>query len=143
MDRRQFKFLLLGLGVLLSMTFLIVVGMNRPGGMVYYLTVSEFMQQADPATGNFRVNGTVALGSIERESSGMDVRFRITDGHSSLAVAYHGVIPDTFVDRAAVVVEGRLDSGTFIAHNLLAKCPSKYEAAEQATVPGLEATARP
>ena len=37
LDRRQLKFLVLGLGILLSMTYLIVVGMNRPGGAVYYL----------------------------------------------------------------------------------------------------------
>jgi cytochrome c-type biogenesis protein CcmE len=48
-----------------------------------------------------------------------------------MLVAYHGIIPDTFVDDAAVVVEGQLqDDGTFRAHTLLAKCPSKYEAAE-------------
>jgi cytochrome c-type biogenesis protein CcmE len=142
MDRRRLKFLVLGLGVLLSMTFLMVVGMNRPGGMVYYLTVSEFMQQADPAGGDYKINGTVSMGSIERMTTGMDVRFVITDGSSSLPVAYHGVIPDTFVDDAAVVVEGRLQDGTFVAHNLLAKCPSKYEAADGETAPELEASLR-
>ena len=44
---------------------------------------------------------------------------------------YHGIVPDTFVDNADVVVEGRLaGDGTFEAHTLLAKCPSKYEAAD-------------
>lgn len=131
MDRRRLKFVLFGLGVVLSMTFLLVVGMNRPGGMVYYMTVTEFMQQADPGGGEYRINGTVSSGSIERLSTGMDVRFTMTDDETSLPVAYHGVIPDTFVDEAAVVVEGRLQGdGTFVAHTLLAKCPSKYEAAE-------------
>jgi cytochrome c-type biogenesis protein CcmE len=131
MDRRRLKFVLLGIGVLLSMTFLLVVGMNRPGGMVYYLTVTEFRQQTDPAGGEFRVNGTVAPGTIRRLPTGLDVSFTLTDGEASLPVAYHGVIPDTFVDEAAVVVEGRLqDDGTFVAHKLLAKCPSKYEAAD-------------
>ena len=146
MDRRRLKFLLLGGGVLLSMTFLIVVGMNRPGGMVYYMTTTEFMQQVDPSSGDYRVNGTVTPGTIVRETSGMDVRFRMTDGETSVAVAYHGVIPDTFVDEAAVVVEGRLENGTFVAHNLLAKCPSKYESADgnegYAAEPELEASTR-
>jgi cytochrome c-type biogenesis protein CcmE len=134
MDRRRLKFVLLGIGVLLSMTFLLVVGMNRPGGMVYYLTVTEFMQQVDPAGGDFRVNGTVSPGTIRRLPTGLDVRFRLTDGEASLPVAYHGVIPDTFVDDAAVVVEGQLQGdGTFIAHTLLAKCPSKYESADAET----------
>ena len=61
------------------------------------------------------------------------VRFVMTDGGASMPVNYHGIIPDTFVDGADVVVEGQIDgSGTFQAHTLLAKCPSKYEAADDA-----------
>ncbi len=131
MDRRRLKFLLLGCGVLLSMTCLIVVGMNRPGGMVYYLTVTEFMQLDDRGDGNARINGSVLTGTIDRLPTGLDATFVISDGTTSVPVSYHGIIPDTFVDKAPVVVEGRLqDDGTFVAHTLLAKCPSKYEAAE-------------
>ncbi len=131
LDRKRLKFLLLGSGVLLSMTFLIVVGMTRQGGMVYYMTVTEYMQRTQPVTGDSRVNGTVSIGTIARMPTGLDVRFVMTDGVTSVPVSYHGIIPDTFVDDAAVVVEGRLqDDGTFHAHTLLAKCPSKYETAE-------------
>ena len=134
MDRRRLKFLLLGSGVLLSMTFLIVVGMNRPGGMVYYLTVTEFMQLDDSGAGDARINGNVLAGTIDRMPTGLDANFVISDGTTSIPVSYHGIIPDTFVDEAPVVVEGHLqDDGTFIAHKLLAKCPSKYEAAEDGT----------
>ena len=142
MSGSRLKFLLLGGGLLASMSFLLVVGMNRPGGMMYYLSVTEFMQQPAAPSGDFRVNGTVETGSIERLHTGLDVRFQITDGQSSVPVAYHGVIPDTFVDDAAVVVTGNLqDDGTFVAHELLAKCPSKYEAAEEAGEGHLEAAA--
>jgi cytochrome c-type biogenesis protein CcmE len=141
-DRRKLKFLVLGLGVVLSMTFLLVVGMNRPGGMVYYLSATEFMQQPDPTDGEFRINGTVSPGTIERLPTGLDVKFELTDGQTTIPVSYHGVIPDTFVDEAAVVVEGQLQAdGTFVAHNLLAKCPSKYEAAEDEPGGELEAAA--
>jgi len=70
-----------------------------------------------------------------RATSGEDVSFTITDGDSTLPVDYHGIIPDTFVDGAEVVVEGSLKhDGTFVAHMLLAKCPSKYEAADEEDV---------
>ena len=139
MDRKRLKFLLLGAGILLSMTFLLVIGMNRPGGLVYYLTVSEFVHQPDPAADDFRVNGKVEEGSIERLPTGQDVRFVMTDGTTALPVSYHGIIPDTFVDDAAVVVEGRLQQdGTFQAHTLLAKCPSKYEAADDYDVADID-----
>lgn len=130
MDRKRLKFVLLGSGVVLSMAFLMVVGMNRPQGMVYYLTVSEFIHTPNRADDGFRVNGKVEEGSIVRLNAGQDVRFTMTDGAGSLPVSYHGIIPDTFVDRADVVVEGRMAGSTFQAHTLLAKCPSKYESAD-------------
>lgn len=132
MDRKRAKFLLLGGAIVATMAFLLIVGMNRPGGFAYYLSVSEFMQAPDQETSGFRVNGKVVDGSIVRMPTGQDVKFVMTDGVASLAVQYHGIIPDTFVDGADVVVEGSLQqNGEFVAHTLLAKCPSKYESADE------------
>lgn len=132
MDKKRLKFVLLGLGMLVSMGFLLVVGMSRPGGFAYYMTVSEFLQTPERQTEGYRINGKVEEGSIVRMPSGQDVAFVMTDGATTLPVNFHGIIPDTFVDGADVVVEGRLQSdGKFEAHTLLAKCPSKYEAAEE------------
>ena len=140
MDRKRLKFLLLGIGIVASMGFLLVVGMTGDDGLVYYMTVTEFLDSPNSSTDGFRVNGKVDEGTIQRLTGGQDVRFVMTDGSSTLAVRYHGIIPDTFVDGADVVVEGRLDGdGEFVAHTLLAKCPSKYESADQenATAYGL------
>ena len=126
------KFLVILVGVLGAMgLFLMAAIKSRPqGGLVYFHTVDEFHAMTHDAGGNFRVNGKVRQGSIERLPSGQDVRFVMTGAASSLPVAYHGIIPDTFVDGADVTVEGSLTSaGTFQATNLMAKCPSKYEAA--------------
>ena len=130
MDRKRLKFVLLGVGIVATMGTLLIVGMSGPGGLSYYLSVSEFVAAPDQSDG-FRINGKVAEGSIVRETTGQDVAFVVTDGDAELPVRYHGIIPDTFVDNADVVVEGRLaGDGTFEAHTLLAKCPSKYEAAD-------------
>ena len=132
MDRRRLKFVLLVSGVLVTMAFLVWVGLRNDGGFAYFVTVSEFKHA--PTSQGVRVNGKVAGGSIRRMPSGQDVAFVMTDGQTSLPVSYHGIIPDTFVEGADVVVKGSLDpgSGTFHAHELLAKCPSKYEAAAKA-----------
>jgi cytochrome c-type biogenesis protein CcmE len=131
MDRKRLKFLLLGVGITATMSTLLIVGMSGSGGMSYYLSVSEFVDSPDRADESLRINGKVAEGSIVRKPSGQDVTFLVTDGAANLPVRYHGIIPDTFVDDADVVVEGRLaEDGTFEAHTLLAKCPSKYEAAD-------------
>lgn len=131
MDRKRLKFVLLGAGILLSMGFLLIVGVKGTGSFAYYLTVSEFVAEPERAGDGVRINGKVEHGTIERLPSGQDVRFSMTDGEHALRVVYNGIIPDTFVDGADVVVEGKLaPDGAFHAHTLLAKCPSKYESAD-------------
>lgn len=130
MDRRKIKFLLLGLGVAGTMALMLALGFGKSEGLYYYYTVSEFLDTRTSAEGRYRVNGKVEVGSIDRLPGGQDVRFVMTDATRRLPVAYRGIIPDTFVDGADVVVQGRLQDGTFQAQVLLAKCPSKYEAAD-------------
>lgn len=130
MSRQRLKFLVLGVSVVGTMAALLLLAVQTSGSLMYYRTVSEFV--ADPQPGaNLRVNGKVLPGSIGRASNGMQVQFVMTEGGQQLPVDYEGVIPDTFVDDAEVVVEGTLRSdGVFDATVLLAKCPSKYEAAD-------------
>lgn len=118
--------------------FAILFGVGLKGSMVYYLTVGEFLDRtsAHDLDDNFRVNGNVVAGTIDRPQGQIGARFVMTDGTRTLKVSYDKETPDTFVDGSEVVVEGRLSpDGTFAAHTLLAKCPSKYES----TAPGREA----
>jgi cytochrome c-type biogenesis protein CcmE len=133
MDGRRIKFILIGLGIVATMAFMLVIATQKSdGGFAYYVTVKEFNEKGEPK-GRFRVNGKVSPGTIERIASGRQVRFTIKDkdGGATLPVDFTGIIPDTFVDDADVVVEGnRRPDGVFVATTLLAKCPSKYEAAK-------------
>jgi cytochrome c-type biogenesis protein CcmE len=130
MDRKKLKLGLIVAGILACVGFLLAVTLSSKSGLVYYYTVSEFRNLSGARDGGIRINGKVEAGSILRHPGGMDVRFNVTDGKAALPVEYHGVVPATFVDGADVVVEGGLrPDGTFEASNLLAKCPSKYEAA--------------
>ncbi len=109
------------------------------GSFQYFQTLEEF--QAAGETGRaVRVHGYVATGSIERDVTGKQVRFRVQsepphaagEAANTLPVVYASLeTPDLFKDGAEVVVEGRLEGagGVFHASNLLAKCPSKFEAA--------------
>ena len=76
------------------------------------------------------MTGRVKPGSID--AGGMrDVRFTVWSDEDTLRAHYTGVVPDTFKDGADVVLEGSLNGrGEFEAATMLAKCPSKYEAAE-------------
>ena len=116
--------------VALVIGFAILFGVGLKGSMVYYLTVGEFLdrQGRDDLGENFRVNGNVVDGTIERTPGEIGARFMMTDGTRQLPVVYGKETPDTFVDGSEVVVEGRLGpDGRFVAYTLLAKCPSKYE----------------
>ena len=108
----------------------ILFGVGLKGSLVYYLTISEFLDgHASRDLGdNFRINGNVVSGSIKKKPSGLGARFLMSDGRRELPVVYSKETPDTFVDGSEVVVEGSLGTdGVFVAHTLLAKCPSKYE----------------
>ena len=115
--------------------------------MVFYYTVSEVTaQQSELAATPLRVAGKVVPGSIVVSNADhLDRRFVIHEGGQSLPVEYRGVTPDTLVDDAEAVVEGRLgDDGVFHATFVMAKCPSKYEGAtdyEKYREAGVEAPA--
>ncbi|MBT5876155.1 MAG: cytochrome c maturation protein CcmE [Candidatus Latescibacteria bacterium] len=126
MKRKQRKFLV-GFGVVIAaIGYLIYTGFSD--STMYYLTVSEL--HASPVYAkNLRLNGHVVTGSIRKDEVGtMRVRFLAEEGGMETNVVYTGVIPDTFKDGSEIVVEGTYaPDGTFTAHTLLAKCPSKYE----------------
>ena len=123
---RNKKFLIGGIIIFLAIGYLSFMGFADSA--TYYYTVSELMEQGDSIYGeNVRVNGQVVPGSVEQEAGSFDLKFSVAEGGESLAVVYHGVVPDTFKAGNEVVSEGHLDAtGIFEAHTLMPKCPSKY-----------------
>lgn len=65
---------------------------------------------------------------IDREHQQIEYKFRMVNCGSELDVRYAGTVPDTFKDRAEVVVKGKLGGEVFKASEISAKCPSKYQA---------------
>ena len=108
----------------------------------YYQTLDEFQGvQAGLGGEALRVHGYVVPESIERDVAGKQVRFLVQndpphaggDVGNPLPVLYRSLeTPDLFKDGAEVVVEGRLDGrgldAVLLADNVMAKCPSKFEA---------------
>ncbi len=114
----------------------------------YYQTLEEFRNSEQPVAGRaLRVHGYVADNSIRRDLAGKQVRFQVQNDppHRApagvgralpLPVVYRNLdTPDLFKHGAEVVVEGHLegrgDQAIFIANNVLAKCPSKFQAKAQ------------
>ncbi len=122
------KFLIGGIILFIAIGYLSYTGFMSSA--TYYYTVSEFMAQSSSLGGdNVKIDGQIAVGSVEQEAANNTLRFTIADAEQgqSLPVVYHGVVPDTFKPGSEIVVEGHLNSdGTFEAHTLMPKCASKY-----------------
>ena len=120
------KFLIGGIIVFLAICYLGYTGFQDSA--TYYYTVSELAEQEGSFQDeNLRINGQVANGSVEQESTSFVLRFTMVEGGKSLPVVYQGVVPDTFKVGNEIVVEGYLNSaGIFQANSILTKCPSRY-----------------
>ena len=126
--RLPLSFIIGGLVILAAVIYLVYA--NTQVNAVYYLTVSELKSCTICMTQSVRVAGVVQRGSIVRDDQKQLVSFTITQGRQQLAVTYCGVVPDIFRPGIEVVVEGHYTGhGPFQAQNLLAKCPSKFQAA--------------
>ncbi|HYX48713.1 MAG TPA: cytochrome c maturation protein CcmE [Ktedonobacteraceae bacterium] len=126
--RLPIAFILGGLAILGAVIYLVYA--NTQTNAVYYFTVSELKHCSICNTQSVRVAGAVEAGSIVHNDQQQQIRFVITDGGHALPVVYSGVVPDIFRPGITVVVEGHYTGqGPFQAQTLLAKCPSKFQAA--------------
>jgi cytochrome c-type biogenesis protein CcmE len=88
---------------------------------------SELLNAA-PGT-SYEMTGRVVKGSIQREGNG--IAFRVVDrdgGGQTLPVTYTGAVPDPFRGGREIVLDGKVENGTFVGEpeTLITKCPSKF-----------------
>lgn len=94
--------------------------------IVFFHSPTEITEKHLAPGARVRLGGLVKEGSIVRADK-LDVRFDVTDGNRSIAVIYHGILPDLFREGQGVVAEGTLDAvGHFKADSVLAKHDEKY-----------------
>lgn len=121
-----------------ALTYLLSTSMSEQ--MEFFHPADVVIVKAEELKGQrMRMGGHVVKGSIAQKTGTLDYIFDVKPiagmlkhpeaFDKSIRVRYNGVVPDTFKDDAEVIVTGTLgQDGTFIAKDLLAKCPSKYEA---------------
>src|SRR3569623_983578 len=98
-------------------------------GPTRYVTVSELL--ATSRDREVKLHGYVELGSLRgspRTFWAVDRGAGAARVHVRLADAV--VLPDTFAERAEVVMHGRMEGSDFVATDLRAKCPSTYQTAD-------------
>jgi cytochrome c-type biogenesis protein CcmE len=120
--RLAFAACLLAVGCILAAVIVYGLGQNP----MYFRSPSDVAAKEVSQGVAFRLGGLVEKGSL-RHGSGADVRFRVTDGATSIPADYSGVLPALFREGQGVVATGALNSsGTFVASEVLAKHDEKY-----------------
>lgn len=110
-------------------------------GAESYKHVDEVMANVTSMHGKrLQVHGHVVDGSIEQKKGTLEYRFQIESreprAHAVISASYTGLVPDTFKSGAEVVARGMLGENErldVIPDGIMAKCPSKYEAAKPGT----------
>jgi cytochrome c-type biogenesis protein CcmE len=103
-------------------------------GTEYYKHVDEVMSTRQQWEGKrLQLHGFVVPGSIFVKPETLEYRFKVQNKGSIVDASYKGVVPDTFKDEAEVVLKGQLTPQGFHTEpgGVMAKCPSKYEAAKK------------
>jgi cytochrome c-type biogenesis protein CcmE len=79
--------------------------------------------------GSYELTGKVVPGTIKHEGEQLDFAVADRDNPSkSIPVTYTGTVPDPFRDGREVIVNGKVQDGTFVGDKdtLVTKCPSKF-----------------
>jgi cytochrome c-type biogenesis protein CcmE len=127
--------------VVLASAFGFMMWTTLRDGAEYFKHVDEVVAQRSSLEGKkLQVQGYVIPGSILVKKNTLEYRFRIQNNPirsgepgNVMNISFTGTPPDTFKDEAEVVAHGQLRSdGGFDANQVIAKCPSKYEAAGRA-----------
>lgn len=120
-------FLIAGVAIIAAVVYLVVA--NTGASAEYYMTIHQLRSCSSCAGQTVRVAGFVAPTGLVKDDATQTVRFIITDNTLTMPVVYRGIVPDAFKAGAQVVVEGTYARGVFQASTVLAKCPSKFQAA--------------
>ena len=111
---------------------LLIFGSDAGDAFVYSKLVHEVL--ADPSQfkdRELRVEGDLKPGSIVFREDPCEWRFVIKKENREMPVRFpQCIVPDTFKDGMGIVVtvQGKIqDDGSFLADQVIPRCPSKYE----------------
>ena len=97
---------------------------------VQYVSIAE----ARTADHTVQVMGKIDFDKVNYDAEKSRLEFVVYDadapskeGAATLDVVFSGVVPGNFDQATSVVLKGKTDGDKFVAHQMLVKCPSKYQ----------------
>ena len=97
-----------------------LIGYAMKDGINFFRSPAQVASMPPKPGEVFRLGGLVEVGSLVR-GQGDVITFKITDTKDTVPVSFKGVLPDLFAEGAGVIAMGQMDSGTFVASEILAK----------------------
>lgn len=107
------------------------------GASAFFKSTVQYVsiEQAAMSARTVQVMGKIDFDRVNYNQDDSRLEFAIYDaeaesvhGARHLPVVYYGVVPGNFDQATSVVLKGKPDqSGTFVAEQMLIKCPSKYQ----------------
>lgn len=148
----RIKFIAGGILLLAAVVFMVISATQATAQ--FFLTVAEIQDSDRALTGEaLRISGAVIGESIAYDTASGALHFTIANipgddkeieaqggletvlhqavlnpDEPRLEVVYHGAPPDMLKDEAQAILTGTIQpDGSFLAEEILLKCPSKYE----------------
>ncbi len=95
--------------------------------LMFFYSPTQVLAGEPPEGRKIRLGGLVSIGSLQRESGALEVRFTVTDNQNSMTVSYAGILPDLFREGQGVIAIGLLQpDGSLKAEEVLAKHDENY-----------------
>ena len=126
LTRKQRRLALIGAAglVLCVAAGLVLVAMRDT--IVFFYGPTEIVEKGLMPGTRMRLGGLVEKSSVTR-GPGQRVAFAVSDGRTTMAVTYDGLLPDLFREGQGVVTEGVFEGGgRFRADSVLAKHDETY-----------------
>ncbi|HJK90804.1 MAG TPA: cytochrome c maturation protein CcmE [Polyangiaceae bacterium LLY-WYZ-15_(1-7)] len=124
------------LGLLVGGVVFLLLNSDAGDAFAYSTPIHQVVESPEQFQGrNLRVEGDLRQGSIQFREDPCEWRFVLEKEDAEMPVTFpECVVPDTFRDDfgISVTVQGQLQAdGTFLASELVPRCPSKYEMQER------------
>jgi len=114
-------------GIVVIIALIIFAGINLTKSLTPYVTLKE--AKASQSVVQFK--GSRVNGSEHYDTEKKVFSFKLIDAKGDeCEVVYGGVKPSNFGQATEIVAIGKYVNDRFEAHQLLVKCPSKYQAEE-------------
>ncbi|VVB95832.1 Cytochrome c-type biogenesis protein CcmE [uncultured archaeon] len=115
-----------GIGIV-AILILYLSAQSFTNALSYYYEVSEFVEKADSLNDKIvNVNGSIVKGSTIWEPEKARLTFNLTDKNATITVVSNEGMPGNYKEGIPAVVTGYFINGTFVANQVVTKCPSKY-----------------